>query len=85
MSSDLINEIFSQQPTLSDGFPTSTILASLRAAKSATNEQIRELVIKQRRFDILAKYVLGYDPQDFHLEMMQWQDETDEGLSRPYC
>jgi phage terminase large subunit-like protein len=57
-----------------------TILASLQTARNATHEQIRELVLKHRRFDILAKYVLGYDPQDFHLEMMQWQEEVDEGL-----
>jgi phage terminase large subunit-like protein len=78
--SDILTDILDREPALAGETPIASILSSLQAAREATHEQIRELVLVHRRFDILAKHVLGYDPQDFHLEMMQWQEETDEGL-----
>lgn len=41
---------------------------------------IRELVLEHDRIDVLCKYVLGYDPEDFHREMLDWQMGNDEGL-----
>lgn len=49
-------------------------------ARAERYEQIRELVLVHRRFDILAKYVLDYHPQPFHVTMLDFQDEHDEGI-----
>lgn len=76
----LTQDLLEREPNLTGETPVSSILNSLQASRDSKREQIRELVIEHRRFDILAKYVLGYEPEDFHLDMMQWQEETDEGL-----
>lgn len=44
-------------------------------------ETVRELVLKHRRLDILAEFVLGYDrPLWFQQEMIDFQDAYQEGL-----
>jgi len=48
--------------------------------KSEANELIRELVLKDGRIDVLADFVLGYPPQPFHYDMMEWQTQHNEGL-----
>lgn len=54
---------------------------SLYETQKSKNAIIRELVLHHRRFDILAEFVLGYDPpQWFHEEMIDWQDSNQEGL-----
>ena len=39
------------------------------------NKELHNLVIKQRRFDILAQ-IMGFEPQGFHLSMIEWQDSV---------
>ena len=48
--------------------------------RERNNATIRSLVIDQGRIDILAKHVLGYDPQPFHLEMLQHLQSHQEGM-----
>lgn len=38
------------------------------------------MVLDGERQDILAEYVLGYVPQEFHCEMMAWQAAHQEGM-----
>ena len=53
---------------------------TVRQTRQLRYDQIRELVTVHRRFDVLAKYVLGYDPQPHHVAMLAFQDETPEGM-----
>lgn len=48
--------------------------------RERSNAIIRELVIEHRRIDVLAEMVLGFKPEPFHVEMLRWQDATQEGL-----
>ena len=50
------------------------------------NKELHNLVIKQRRFDILAQ-IMGFEPQGFHLRMIEWQDIVSRGqlLGFPGC
>lgn len=57
-----------------------TYAKEYESAKATRHNMIRDLVINQRRFDILSEYVLGYDPQPFHLEMMDFQESNQEGM-----
>lgn len=50
------------------------------AIKQQSYDAIRELVLEHDRVDVLAKYVLDYEPEDFHREMMEWQQANDEGV-----
>ena len=52
-----------------------------RETKAHTQDILRTLVVEKRRMDILAEFVLGYDPpQWFHKEMTDFQDEYNEGM-----
>jgi len=44
------------------------------------NAVIKQLVLEEDRIDILAQHVLGYDPQDIHHEMMEFQKTHKEGM-----
>ena len=46
--------------------------------RQAQNELIRRKVIDEDRIDILATEVLGYNYEDFHAEMADWQNATVE-------
>jgi len=48
--------------------------------RDESNRLIRDLVLHEKRIDILAEFVLGYPPQPHHIDMMRWQDETQEGM-----
>lgn len=63
-----------------DGTPTVDILAHLKQAKEQRRAQIRKLVVEHRRFDVLARYVLGLDPQPHHLRMMDFISTHTEGM-----
>lgn len=54
--------------------------ASFDEAEETSDAFIREQVLEFHRDDMLAEFVLGYTPQPFHLEMMQWQEMVQEGL-----
>jgi len=60
--------------------PIGVLLDKVDATKRSAHEAIRELVLEHDRIDVLAKYVLGYAPEDFHREMLEWQQANDEGL-----
>jgi hypothetical protein len=45
-----------------------------------TDALIRDMVLEEGRIEVLAQFVLGYPPQSFHLEMMAWQEQVQEGL-----
>lgn len=59
---------------------TLDIVEQLEAVRELRYQQIRTLVLEHRRFDVLAKYVLGYDPQPFHLRMIHFIRDHDEGM-----
>lgn len=54
--------------------------AGHKRAKRKRHELIREHVREHRRFDIFVKHVLHLKPEPHHLELMEWQDECDEGM-----
>jgi predicted phage terminase large subunit-like protein len=58
----------------------STAQEQIRSTRELRHDQIRELVLEHKRFDVLAEYVLGYDPYPHHVAMMAFQDEEDEGM-----
>jgi len=45
-----------------------------------TDALIRDLVLEEMRIEVLAQFVLGFEPQPFHNEMMEWQDDVQEGM-----
>ena len=49
-------------------------------ARHKNNAMIKHLVLEEDRIDILAQHVLGYDPQDIHYEMMEFQKKHKEGM-----
>ena len=48
--------------------------------RKRNNETIKTQVIKDGRVDVLAHHVLGYEPQNIHLEMLQHQMRHQEGM-----
>ena len=52
----------------------------LDTARENRYDQLRELIKEHRRFDILAKYVLNTPLEDFQRDMIDWQEQTEEGL-----
>lgn len=60
--------------------PLGVLVDKYDATKRSRYDMIRELVLDHDRVDVLAKYVLGYEPEDFHREMIEWQQANDEGL-----
>jgi predicted phage terminase large subunit-like protein len=51
----------------------SELIQVLNYQRRLGNEQIKRMVLEQRRIDILATQVLGYEVKPFHLAMMQFQ------------
>jgi hypothetical protein len=62
------------------GFSVSTF----ERARAARNDMLRQLVIEHRRIDILCEYILRGENGDhamwFHQEMLEWQDQHEEGM-----
>lgn len=59
-----------------------TLETESHVARTKANRRAitRKMVMEDGRQDILAEYVLGYVPQEFHCEMMVWQQAHQEGL-----
>lgn len=51
----------------------------LEEAEELYNSTLRELIVEQRRFDVLAKEILGYDVYYHHLAMQVHQAKHQEG------
>jgi len=56
-----------------EGLDRQALVQALRRSSEQTNEWMRRQILVNDRVDILAKEVLGYEVQPFHLALMRWQ------------
>lgn len=54
--------------------------SDVQRVKENRNAILREMIIEDGRIDILAKFILGFAPEPFHKEMIEWQSAHQEGL-----
>lgn len=71
---------FMDQALATDGDANHAYAEEFVRIRTDLYAEIRTLVLEQGRIDILAQFVLGYDPRPFHREMMEWQSSHQEGL-----